>query len=373
MTFKVPYTVIVSIDPHPHADRLEIAWVYGFQVIVQKGVYKPGDKIIYVPIDSILPVDLEEKIFPPSSKIKLVHHRVRQIRIRGTASQGMIIGKQELDGWTNLGASCYKEEADLKDYLGITKYEPPAKGIQIASGKRSRNKKKDHPLFHRYNGVDNIKWFPNFFKEGEEVVIECKLHGTNARIGRLPFVARTLWQRVKKFFCLTPKWERVYGSNNVEISSKWIHNGFYDNDYYGKAADEHYHKIPENHVVYGEIIGPGIQKNYSYGLTEPRFVLFDVKRFNEDGSHVWLTPDEVENFAEIYNFEMVPILYKGPFSKEKAYELSKGPSVYSPSQPVREGCVIKSRFNYTDERGNKRALKMINESYLDDTSNSDDH
>jgi hypothetical protein len=31
---KVPLTTIVKVESHPNADRLELAYVYGFQVIV---------------------------------------------------------------------------------------------------------------------------------------------------------------------------------------------------------------------------------------------------------------------------------------------------------------------------------------------------
>src|SRR5271166_1293205 len=60
-TYKVPLTTIVNITPHTGADRLEMAWVYGFQVVVKKGQYKVGDKVVYVPVDSILPQWLEDK------------------------------------------------------------------------------------------------------------------------------------------------------------------------------------------------------------------------------------------------------------------------------------------------------------------------
>src|SRR5574338_661405 len=95
-TFKVPYTTILEIMPHANADRLELARVYGFQVVVQKDKYKVGDKVVYCPIDAILPQNLEDNLFPPDSKIKLNNHRVRQIRIRKLASQGMLINTEDL-------------------------------------------------------------------------------------------------------------------------------------------------------------------------------------------------------------------------------------------------------------------------------------
>ena len=36
-------------------DRIELAGVLGWQVIVVKGEYKVGDKVIFVEIDSVLP------------------------------------------------------------------------------------------------------------------------------------------------------------------------------------------------------------------------------------------------------------------------------------------------------------------------------
>src|SRR4051812_18105253 len=94
--YKVPYTKILQITPHPKADRLSFATVYGFQVIVPKDKYSVGSEVIYVPIDSVLPQQVEHLLFPADAKIKLNKGRVRQIRIRGMASQGMIIDPQEL-------------------------------------------------------------------------------------------------------------------------------------------------------------------------------------------------------------------------------------------------------------------------------------
>jgi len=44
----------------------------------------------------------------------------------------------------------------------------------------------------------------------------------------------------------------------------------------------------------------------------------------------------------------------------------------APSQKVREGVVVKSLDNYSDERGSKKALKVISEAYLD-ADNTDFH
>lgn len=373
-TYKVPYTTITEIVSHNNAERLEIAVVYGFQVIVSKGKYKVGDLAIYIPIDSILPKKLEDALFPKDSKIKLNHSRVRQIRIRGLASQGMLISPEEISFLVN--PKYLKPEQDLKETLGVTKYEPPQPGPAFTVGNpNGRSKKTDHPFFHKYNGLDNVKWFPNMFKEGDEVVIQEKLHGTNARASKLPFMANSFIKKLKKFIFLAPSVEKCYGSNNVEISARSTYKGFYGEDVYGKMFKEIdiFNKLLTGETVFGEIVGPGIQKGYSYGLKEHRFVLFDVKILQPDGSQIWLVPDEVEQFARQRGFDFVPILYKGPYNKELAYSLTKGKSEFNDkSEKVREGIVIKKAKEYC-VAGNKQALKWVSEAYLDDASNTDAH
>lgn len=51
--FKVEIVRINSINPHPNADRLDIASIedMGYQVIIVKGNLNPGDLAFYFPID----------------------------------------------------------------------------------------------------------------------------------------------------------------------------------------------------------------------------------------------------------------------------------------------------------------------------------
>lgn len=372
-TYKVPYTSILDIQPHNNAERLEVATVYGFQVIVSKGRYKVGDKTVYIPIDSILPEKLESKLFPEDSKIKLNNHRVRQIKIRGLASQGMLINPDEIADLVN--PKYLTEEQDLKKILDVKKYEPPIKHSNLNAGpKGQRNKKNENPLFHKYNGLDNIKWFPNKFSEQTEVVIQEKLHGTNARASIMPYAANTWWKKILQFLRLAPRIENCYGSNNVEISAKSTYKGFYGEDVYGSVFSklDVFKKIKFGESVFGEIVGPGIQKGYTYSLKEHAFVLFDVKVLQPDGTQKWLNPAEAKAFAIERGFQFVPIVYEGPFNKELAYGLSRGPSMFDPKEKVREGIVIKAADNYSVE-GNKQALKWVSEDYLADASNTDEH
>ncbi len=373
--YKVPYTTILDIQPHPNADRLSLATCYGFQIVVQKDRYNIGDKIVFVPIDSILPENIEKKLFPEGSKIKLHSHRVRQIKIRSFPSQGMIVDPEDIADIVNLDR--IPLETDLSSILGITKYEPPEpKSSSVTSGVKTGRKRLANPNFHQYNGLGNVKWFPNMFKEGDEVVIQEKCHGSNCRLGLLPYSPNTLWKKIKKLLSLAPKYEHCYGSNRVDISATGgTYTGWYGEDVYGAALKsvDAFNKVKPNETIFCELVGPGVQKGYTYGLKERTVVLFDVKVLQADGSQIWLTPDEVEAYAKERGFEMVPVLYKGPYNQALAYQLTKGPSEYNDkSEKVREGIVIKRAKNYSIE-GNKQALKWVSEEYLSNHDNSDDH
>src|ERR1035437_10100495 len=90
-TFAVTVEDVKSVGLHPNADRLEIATVRDWQVVVQKGAFKVGDVCVYFPIDSILSPDIEERIFGTDSKIKLNKSRVKTIKLRGAISQGLCV------------------------------------------------------------------------------------------------------------------------------------------------------------------------------------------------------------------------------------------------------------------------------------------
>ena len=367
--YKVPYTTILEINNHPNADRLELATVYGFQVVIQKNSYSVGDRVIYIPVDSILPQELEDKLFPPDSKIKLEKHRVRQIRIRGFPSQGMII---DADFVQNIES--YALETDLSNILGIEKYEQPQVFINNRA-KSSRDKRSGNTLFHKYNGVENIKWYPNLFKSDEWVCVQEKLHGTNCRAGILPRKVDRWWKKILVKLGFLSKYQKCYGSNNVDISAHGYTAAFayYDYDVYKHALDKAgiFDKLKPGEIIYGEVIGKGIQNGYDYGHDDPTFVAFDMKKLKDDGTFEWLDPIRVSYLCSKLGIAFVPVLHIGPFDKERIATLSVGSSTYNDKEVI-EGVVIKAVDSY-DNFGNKRALKLINTEYLDNKFNTDFH
>lgn len=102
---------IVDIQPIEGADKIEVATILGWKVVISKAdSFKVGDKVVYIEIDSKVP-DRPEFEFLRDRKF-----RVRTIRLRGQYSQGLIVPL------SILGNGNYEVGQDVTKKLGITYY-----------------------------------------------------------------------------------------------------------------------------------------------------------------------------------------------------------------------------------------------------------
>lgn len=365
--FKAEVVRVDRVETHPNADRLELVYIRGWQVVVRKGDAMAGSLVVYLPIDSVLPPDLEADLFPPDSKVKLSKSRVKTIKLRGSISQGMIVSlndasiEKRLSPHFNLrpnGTVDLYEGTDVTDILGITKYEPPIASYtgQAGGGTKVRI---ENPYFDKYEKLSHFKNYPELFQEGEDVIVTEKIHGTNFRAGWVPAVADTFWKRIKKFFRMLPKWEFVYGSHNVQLQNKWLWTGYYKKNVYADAVEKYNLAmlIPKGVVIYGEIYGPGIQKGYGYGVPsgETRLAIFDAKQADTLFTQ-YLSWGHMVEIANRCKLPTAPIIYDGPFHKAWVTAWEQGPSLAG-EQLHREGCVIKARSE-------RKVLRAINPEYL---------
>jgi hypothetical protein len=77
---------IMSVDPIEGADKIELATVLGWHVVIGKGEFKVGDRCVYIEIDSY--VDLKNKRYKFLAK-RGAH--IRTMKMRGVYSQGLIL------------------------------------------------------------------------------------------------------------------------------------------------------------------------------------------------------------------------------------------------------------------------------------------
>jgi RNA ligase (TIGR02306 family) len=120
--------------------------------------------------------------------------------------------------------------------------------------------------------------------------------------------------------------------------------------------------------LFGEIFGQGVQ-DLHYGETKPVFRAFDLYL---DGKP--LGTDEKVAMFERLGVERVPVLYRGPWDREKLVAVRDGKTTLIKNDGktklhVREGVVVTAVGDQTKrEYMNARLrpfLKMINPDYLD--------
>jgi RNA ligase (TIGR02306 family) len=343
------------------ADNIELVTVGGWNAITKKGEYKVDDLVVVATTDAVIPQKLSDDLGVTNYLRK--GQRVRTVKLRGVYSECLIMSLSQVFK-SNMSVDGFVEGQDMMEVLGITKYEPPAKVITLVSGGH-KVKYHQNPNFHVYYKFPNQKNVPDMFNEEDEVVITRKLHGTNARYGIVRKKTLSLWDRVRLLF--GNQWagfEYVYGSHNVEKGSE--SQGFYSTDVWDDVARKYdirnrlwehvkntYDYLESGFIVYGEIYGAGIQKNYDYGLTDIKFASFDVE---VDGKYEGY-PAEVAHF-EVMDLPKVENLYWGRWNKEKQDKFVFNNNIKGTKVP-HEGVIVK------DVSGDRRKVsKVINPDYL---------
>lgn len=339
----VPTVRVTKIYPHTGSDFLDFVEIAGWRCIVKRGSVSKGDWGAYFPIDSVLPEAILKAAFH-DAKIFPKEGRVRTVKIRGEIAQGLFLPRDLLPVFPQYP----KEGQDLKEVLGVTKYEPPAKDIPMSmqTGPK-KTRKKANTNFREYTDLQHLKWFTNAFEgvEGDCAITE-KIHGSSARYGYVPPVIDTLWKRIKKLFGRMPPYEWVYGSRKVQLQNRRHGTtSYYGTDIWAQCAQKYdlENRLVGGEVVYGEIYGPGIQKDYAYGLvngigpgTVRCFAVYDVMKDGKFLSHA-----ELVDWCRARALPMVPTLYIGPYSPEVVEQHTNGRSVLDPGTKVREGCVVR--------------------------------
>ena len=349
-----------EIKPIEGADNIELLVVGGWNCISKKNEFKVGQLTVIATTDAVLPQTLSDKIGVTNYLRK--GGRVRTVKLRGIYSEALIIN---LDLQTS--KHLFKEGIDMMERLLITKYEPPVKQVQLASGRKI--KYKANPNFHVYYKFPNLKNVPGLFTEDDLVEITRKIHGTNARYGIVLKHKLSLWDRFKKWIKIADEWidyEFVYGSHNVEKGSDT--QGFYDTDVWKMIADEldiknklwdcvKNQSFPEGigtgFIIHGEIYGKGIQKNYEYGLDTIKFAGFDVEINGE-----YEMPTSANAIFASLKLDYVPVLDLCNWSQEVQDKYVFKQFINGTKVP-HEGIVIK---HITGNR--KKVAKVINPDYL---------
>ena len=384
---------ILDIDPIPNADRIELAHVDGWQVIVKKDEFYIGDNVIYFEIDSWIPHDLVPYLTKEGHKPKEFNgvkgERLKTVKMRGTLSQGLIIPLSVLE---EKNPDVYKEARDsigydLTEALGIQKYEKPE--VEPRRGRSATTvtnvsryefpscvPKTDQEriqnlvsLSYGY-GVYKTPWFDKNGKFTYQFDFEVteKLDGTSAtfvfRDGKLLCCSRN-WAYVDKKNttgeCIWTDIGRELDLFNTLRPYKWYESVL---DWLGISVRPFTKLGIENIAIQGEIIGPKIQGN-KYGLKENRFFVYDIFDANKN---CYLECEHRRQFTKALGLNHVPVINNRGFyygaTLEEFLEMADGESMIG-SHPLREGLVFKKREERpVSTETNIQSFKVISNKFL---------
>lgn len=259
-------------------DRIVLAGVLGWTVIVQKSDYEVGQKCIFCEIDSVFP----EK--PEFEFLRSKKFRIKTMKMSGVLSQGICLPISMLpDGNYEIGD-------DVTELMGITQYEPTMDKEESDSNEDPKIIKKYPQFLMRWSWFrklvlpkKQVKGFPSFISKTDETRIQnapfyleldCDYVATEKVDGQS---GTFTLQRVKgKHFWNKDTYDFAVCSRNLR---KWKKDASSFWSVAEKYNIEHvlHQLIGDNEwvAIQGECVAQNVQGN-KYKVTEPDLYVFNL-------------------------------------------------------------------------------------------------
>lgn len=376
---ELAYVVKVDeIRPIEGADRVEVAIVNGWHIMVRKDQFKPGDLAVYFEIDSKVPAEEPFMFLEPK------HFKIKtQKYFKGTViSQGLLMGFEDF-GWEKdayklgdfltqkLKVTYAVEEDNARKASSVDKYKKMAqrhgklfshqpfrwlmrrtwgkKVLFLFFGKTS-DKKAGWPAWVAKTDEERVENMPWIFDNKSPFVATEKIDGTSTTFT----MKRGKFRKNDFYVC----------SRNV-VFDKPDKNCFYDTNVYIEMAEKYdIEKILESILtddptldwvtLQGETYGAGIQKR-DYGLKEHRFAGFNFITSKEGR---WDSVRAAKFMAQ-YNIPWVPILDENYILPDTIEELR----AFSHNEGSRIDGVIKEGIVFRSQDGSM-SFKCVDPEFL---------
>lgn len=240
------------IKPIEGKDRIALAGVLGWTVIVQKSDHEIGQKCVFCEIDSVFP----EK--PEFEFLRNKKFRIKTMKMSGVFSQGICFPLPMLPKGN------YEIGDDVTDILGITQYEPTMDKEDVIETENEKTIRKYPQFLMKWSWFRRLvllkkqsKRFPSFISKTDEI-----------RIQNAPFKGKHFWNKDAYDFGVCSrnlrKWNRdasafwsVAEKYNIE---QILHQLIGDNEWV---------------AIQGECVASNVQGN-KYKVTEPDLYVFNL-------------------------------------------------------------------------------------------------
>ncbi len=401
---------INKIIKHPNADRLQLAKLFGTQVIVDNNV-KEGDILIYVDSNvKLSPEFLQHnnlyrhgELNDDNTKTGFFddNGRVRAIKIRGEISDGFLFPFDYLQ-WAGLTSEMPvgTEFDTINGFKICEKYVPKVRQSGDRNQPKKSLKKLAVPMFVEHWDTDQFMRNKHKIPANTICYIEEKVHGTSHRSGHVKIVVeepiskfkRWIWNILSKEesklneVSTVAEWVYLNGTRRVIHTPNKEMNTFHDNTMREEVLEQVGGMLHKGEEIYLELFGyekagAHIQKGFPYGCKpgEYRALLYRVTLNNEDGKVADYNREAVYNRAEELGFEKPHLFEKFYYngSEESMQELEEKVIAYAQGQSkmgngahdtLQEGVVIW----FVNADGHWTALKYKSDAFrLKESSNKD--
>ena len=386
---------ITELRKHTNADRLQIATIFGNNVIVSLDTHI-GDMGVYFPTDLQLSEEFckindlvrrkDEHGNQAGGYLDPNKRNIRTMKLRGEVSDGLYLPITCLAEFTKVSDLSIGDTIDTVNGHEICrKYIPHTNTVRhtgAAPGKKA--KVNFAPTFYEHVDTAQLAYNLNAFKAGDIVQLTLKMHGTSGRTGYLPLIHHKqslfdkIFHRVGKEY---KEYGYVTGTRRVVLDA--THTGGYydDNSFREEMAKKFEGKLHKGEICYYEIVayqGPngapimasgkvpseykaqyGDVMEFSYGCKAENgyndeipccdVYVYRMTMVNEDGDMVEYSPAEIRYRCEQIGVKYVPEfetfvipndVNAGEYVMRKVEEYYDGPDPIGKTH-VREGVVAR--------------------------------
>lgn len=326
---------IDALDPIQGADKILLATVLGWDVIVKKDEFKVGDYCIYIPIDTLVdPTNAAFKFLANKEKSD-EWVRIKTIKMRGVFSQGLVIPLSYLPSGN------YINGQDVSNMLPIKKYE---KETLLSQSGTSTHFIPFPTDIIPISDEDNLKTHINTLEEfyDKDCYITLKMDGSSMSI--------------------------IKQNDNFMVCSRRLilDEGAVMYQYVNREGIKD--RLIKNLAIQGEFCGPKVNGN-QMGLKDYNFYVFTIKNLD---TQKFLNFHEIQDTCTELNLNMVPLIKLIKINKETTLqylqeEANKVEYTHPNNKKVfGEGIVIRPIEPIYSKSLNKfLSVKLINQNYKD--------
>ncbi len=334
---------LANIIPLENCDNVQATTIFGFQAVIGKD-HQVGDIGVMFPAETRLSEEYchENNLFRHGNLNKDEsqkgyiedNRRIKAVKFRGNQSNCLFMPLESLQ-YAGIDLEDLTEGVcfdSIGDHAICEKYERPVSRSQSQRMVDRSFRRVDKKFLPEH--YDNEHYFRNEDKiPGSTMIyVTQKLHGTSIRVGNTLCLNKPgIRTAIAKFFGVKPQeytFDYVYGSRRVikDVNNP-NQNHFYGEDVWTEAGKKLIGLIPENYLIYGELVGytnegAPIQKDYTYGCLPGtnRLYVYRVAIVNAQGVITDLCWDHVREFCAQRGLETVRELWRGRKSEFKPQE-----------------------------------------------------